>query len=557
MEDTRPETKTAVSLGGDAASDLRSLSDAAREVPPGVRPPASAAKSVWSPTLADFLFLSLIVWLFLAGPNGWVALLSDGDTGWHIRIGDWIREHRTFPRQDFLSFSKAGEPWFAWEWGAELFMSYLHSWAGMKGVVLGIGIWIPAYLMIVFRHAMWRGATPLIALPILLVASGSSAIHYLARPHIFTLVFLAAALWMIEADRRRPDARIWLLVPLTLVWANIHGGFLSVVACLGLVAAGSGIAREWTRMWRYGALAAACLAVTLVNPYGYHLHEHILAYLKSDWIREAVDEFQSPSFRSEAMFMYEAILIVSLVTTYRAVRRGNWADALLVVGWAHFSLGAVRHVPIFLLVAGPILAAELSQWWQEIVPGLPRRAVLRTFDRLSRDLQPGFLRNSVWVLAPVLILAAVDRPLSWPRTFPELKFPVSLIERYKTAIAGKRVLTTDEWGDYLSYRFYPQQRVFFDGRSDFYGEKLGRIYLSLMQGGANAEAQVEQFQFDAVLVPPEWPIHKSLRANPEWELLADEGKVILLRRRSKAMANKFYGNDVFQANENPRTGRKN
>jgi hypothetical protein len=522
----------------DAAIDLRALSESIG-VPaeaPGV--PAPKAQ-FWKPTMADFLFLSLIIWLFLAGPNGWVALLSDGDTGWHIRIGDWILQHHAFPRTDFLSFSKAGEPWYAWEWGSEVAMSWLHSWAGMKGVVLGLGLMIPAYLLIVFRHAMWRGATPLVALPILLVASGSSAIHYLARPHIFTLVFLAGALWLLESDRRANSWKIWLLIPLTIVWTNLHGGFLSLVACLGLAAVGSGLAREWVAAKRYGLLTVLCLAASVVNPYGYHLHEHIVAYLRSDWIKEAVDEFQSPSFRSEAMLFFEILLICSLVTAYRSIRRGNWVDALLVIGWAHFSLSSVRHVPLFLLVSAPILAAELSAWWQEIVPGLPRRAVMRTFDKLSADLRPGFLRNSLWVLVPAVLLAVIDRPIAWPRTFPELKFPVSTVEKYRGDIEGKRVLTTDEWGDYLSYRFFPVQRVFFDGRSDFYGEKLGRVYLSLMQGGALAEEQVEQYQFDTVLVPREWAIQASLRRKPNWELLADTEKVVLLRRRVANPVKKF------------------
>jgi len=542
----QPDTKTQdlpAIAEQDVAAGLRSLSESTRV--DAVTPVAVAAvappPSIWAPSLADFLYLSLIVWLFLAGPNGWLALLSDGDTGWHIRVGDWIREHRSFPRQDFLSFSKAGEPWFAWEWASEVAMSYLHDWAGLKGVVLGLGLMIPAYLMIGFRHAMWRGATPLIALPILLLASGSSAIHYLARPHVFTLLFLAAGLWMIEADRRAPSRRIWLLVPLAILWTNIHGGFLSLVACLGLVAAGSALSKDWRAARRYGVLAAVCLGVSLVNPYGYHLHEHIVAYLRSDWIKEAVDEFQSPSFRSEAIFLYEILLFASLISVYRAVRQGNWVDALLVVGWAHLSLTSVRHVPIFLLVAGPILAGELSAWWREIVPGLPKRAVLRTFNKLSEDLQGGFLRNSVWVLAPVLVLVAVDRPVNWPKTFPELKFPVQTVEKHRAEIEGKKVLTTDEWGDYLAYRFYPVQRVFFDGRSDFYGEKLGRVYLSLLQGGAAAEEQVERFQFDTVLVPKEWAIQSALRNKPGWELLSDDGKVVLLRRRGATSPSKVLG----------------
>ncbi len=537
----QPEIEHRVTTAS-AESDLRTLSEAVATVQPaGTHSLEVAPKgnSWWTPTLADFLFLSLIVWLFLAGPNGWIALLSDGDTGWHIRVGDWIREHRAFPRVDFMSFSKPGEPWFAWEWGAEVAMSALHTLAGMKGVVLGFGLLIPAYLLVLFRHAMWRGATPLLALPILLIASGSSAIHYLARPHLFTLLLLAVSLWMLEADRRKPTGRIWLLIPLTIVWANLHGGFLGLVACVGLVAAGSALAKEWGPAIRYAALAAGCFAVSVVNPYGYHLHEHILSYLRSDWIREAVDEFQSPSFRSEAMLLFEILLFASLISVYRCVRRGNWADALLVVGWAHLSLGSVRHVPIFLLVAAPILAGELTAWWNELSPRLPRRALLRTLDHLSSDLRPGFVRNSVWVVAPVLLLVALDRPISWPTTFPEVKFPVSVIEAHRGEIEGKRVLTTDEWGDYLSYRFYPVQRVFFDGRSDYYGETLGRVYLSLMQGGVEAESQVERFQFDTVLVPREWPIQRALRKSGKWEVLADGEKAVLLRRRVVTVGKKF------------------
>jgi hypothetical protein len=546
------EYRVAGDIGGDAASALRRLS---ATVATGSGRPVT--KSIWIPTLADFLFLSLIVWLFLAGPNGWLALLSDGDTGWHIRVGDWIREHRAFPRQDFLSFSKAGEPWFAWEWGAEVWMSLLHRWAGLKGVVLGMGLFIPAYLIIMFRHALWRGATPLIALPILLLASGSSAIHYLARPHIFTLAFLSISLWMIEADRRNRSTRIWILVPLTIVWANLHGGFLGLVACLGLVSVGALLSKDQAAARRYATLAAVCLFASVANPYGYHLHQHIVAYLRSDWIREAVDEFQSPSFRSEAMLLFEVLLIGSLISVYRAIRHGNWVDALLVVGWAHLSLSSVRHVPIFLLVAGPILAAELSAWWKELVPGLQPRAVLRTLDKLSGDLLPGFTRNSIWILLPAIILVFVDRPIAWPKAFPDVKFPVTLIEQHKDVIEGKRVLTTDEWGDYLSYRFYPRQKVFFDGRSDFYGEALGRVYLSLMQGGALAEEQVDRLGFDVVLVPREWAIQASLRRNSGWEIVADRQKAVLLRRKNVAPPLTNFGNDDSAANENKPNSRKN
>jgi len=503
--------------------------------------PLEPKRSLWTPSLADFLFLSLIIWLFLAGPNGWLALLSDGDTGWHIRAGDWMRQHGTVPYTDMFSFSKPGAPWFAWEWLAELLFSYLHEWAGLKGVVLFCGMLIPTYLLIIFRHMLWRGASPLLALGIILLTSGCSAIHYLARPHLFTLVFLAAALWLIDAELVRPTRRIWLLVPLTILWANLHGGFLALIACLGAVVLGQLLSRQYLAARRFALVGATCLAASVVNPYGIQLHIHVFHYLRSDWIKSVVDEFQSPVFRSEAMFFYEILLLAGAAACAGLARKGRWSDVLLVLLWAHLSLGAVRHVPVFLLVAAPRIAAEFSDWWRAFVESSTRRSIARTFDELSSDLVPRFARNSIWVAAPILILIAFDKPFAWPRQFPVLRFPIAMIEQNLPSIAGRRVLSSDEWGDYLLYRFPVTQRVFFDGRSDFFGPEIGKDYIALMNAAPEWAAILDKYQFESALLPIGWPLQAHLKKDPNWQLVETDKDSILFTRRVLTEASNVYG----------------
>jgi hypothetical protein len=503
---------------------------------PEPKSPSPTPRLRWSPSLADFLFLSLIIWLFLAGPNGWLALLSDGDTGWHIRTGDWIRQHGTVPHTDLFSFSKPGAAWFAWEWLAEILFSYLHDWAGLKGVVLFCGMLIPTYLLILFRHMLWRGSTTLLALGMILLISGCSAIHYLARPHLFTLVFLAIALWLLDADIESPTRRIWLLVPLSLLWANLHGGFLALIACLGAVAAGQAVSRNVPGAVRYGSVAAACLLASVVNPYGLQLHFHIVQYLRSDWIKSVVDEFQSPSFRSEAMLYYEILLLAGAAACVGLAKKGRWSDVFLVLLWAHLSLGAVRHVPVFLLVAAPRIAAEFSDWWRLFVNSTARRSITRTFDELSFDLLPRFSRNSIWVALPILVLIALDKPIAWPRQFPAHRFPIALIEQNLPHIEGRRVLSTDEWGDYLLYRFPVVQRVFFDGRSDFFGPEVGKDYIALMNAGPEWASILDKYKFDSALLPPTWPLQSHLRKDPNWELVSSDKDAILFKRRALVVA---------------------
>src|ERR1035438_10726049 len=67
------------------------------------------------PSLTDFAFLMPIAFLF-GRMDGVQTLLSDCDTGWHIRTGDWIVANHLIPTHDVFSFSKPGGIWFAWEW---------------------------------------------------------------------------------------------------------------------------------------------------------------------------------------------------------------------------------------------------------------------------------------------------------------------------------------------------------------------------------------------------------------------------------------------------------
>ncbi len=61
------------------------------------------------PSLADFLFIALIAWLFMSsGAHGWQSLLADADVGWHIRTGEYILDHHQVPHHDLYSFSKPG-----------------------------------------------------------------------------------------------------------------------------------------------------------------------------------------------------------------------------------------------------------------------------------------------------------------------------------------------------------------------------------------------------------------------------------------------------------------
>jgi hypothetical protein len=349
---------------------------------------------------------------------------------------------------------------------------------------------------------------------------------------LFTLLLVPACLWLLEADRRKNTRWVWALVPVTALWTNLHGGFLVFLACLGLLVAGTTIEvllgrRRWPEIRRYSALLLACSAASFLNPYGIALHTHILEYLRLDWIRNMVQEFQAPTFRSEGQIQFEALLLIGLVVTGFLLKRRMVTESLWILFLAHSSLVSVRHAPLFAAIAGPIVASELSAWWSASAEGGKKSSIVGILLQIGKDITPAFRWTSIWPAAAILALVLIDAPLKWPRDFPTEAFPIKMIHENADLLQSGRLLTTDQWGDYLIYSYYPKQKVFFDGRSDFYGEKLGQEYFHLLQGAYDWQAILRRHRFDVALLPVEWPLASLLKLDPAWKVVKDDSRAVL------------------------------
>ena len=391
---------------------------------------------------------------------------------------------------------------------------------------------------------IWRGAAVHVATLIAILAVDASNIHFLARPHIFTLLLIPGSLWMIERDFRKPTGAIWLLIPMTALWTNLHGGFLVLISSLAIFAAVSGALAlvdrgdgDWNRrFWRYACLTAACSLATLANPFGYHLHAHIAQYLRSDWIMRAVEEFQSPQFRSESIFKFEVLLFLGLCSIPGLVQGKEIPSAVLIMLWAHEALKSVRHVPIYAFISGPAIATELTAVWNRCTVGKDRQSPLGALRDLVSELGIHARRSSIWVPVFVVLLYVLTPARNWPSDFPAPRFPVQLVSRnaarWPAGKVPRRMLSSDAWGGYLIYHFYPEKTVFMDGRSDFYGAKLGNEYVCLRSACADSSALLDHYGVDSALIPLDWPLVRMLRQDTRWRLVDEDKMAIWFERRT-------------------------
>jgi len=452
--------------------------------------------------LALSLFAALYALVFYNAPE---QLYRDSDTGWHIVTGERIADRGAVPRVDEYSFSKPGGAWFAWEWVADVAMGLVHKQAGLRGVALLYiaAIAFSAWLWVRLSFACGANffAICLLASPMLTTAQ----LHWLARPHVFGWVLLLVALTLLERARMSVP---WAFI-IGVIWANVHGSFfLLPVFCVF-----------------YGARAAALAAVvaSFINPYGWELHRHLVAYLRNTELLSRVAEFQSFNFHSEGAWQVGVVLLVGMTGFVCALAAGQRSRALTLLLLSAMALRTARGLPVLAMAGLPLAAgaisAALNAW--HLLPHFVRRA-LEYGDRLGALQAP--LKGSVSgaVCFVLLALAALGSRAG----FPAKEFPVAAVERLPE---GTRLLAPDKYGGYLIYRFKGARKVYFDGRSDYYGAAFMKEFVDLVEVRAGYEDIVTKYGFTHALLPPRYSLIPALEKSGWTRLYADESSVLLQR----------------------------
>jgi hypothetical protein len=499
------------------------------------------------PSLQDIAFL-LPIFVLFARMKGTQLLFSDGDTGWHILTGEWILSHRAVPHVDLFSFSKPNAPWFAWEWGWDVAAAAVHHYAGLAGIGFVITAMLGLFSLLVYRLALSASHNNLLSILITALTAAVSSIHWLARPHLVSWIFALLFLNILESVRLNASAfsfALYIVLPvLTVFWTNLHGGFvagLMIIGCYALGEAMTGIFRAetsaiggslrsgWTLSFRYWQSFALCAAATFINPYGWQLHKHIYSYLSDSDLLDKIQEFQSISFHAGPALYFEIMLVLAVFAVLQNVKELQFTPVLLICLWSHLALVSARHIPLFAIVAAPFVAATLSAGIGRIrqVPILSEASVLLTDisgDLRAMELTPRLHLTSAAALLLIAGLFALGQPPFTPQ-FNRDNFPVQAIPVLKSHPG--RVFTTDQWGDYLLYRLYPAQRVFFDGRSDFYGNDFVKVNQRLIAAEHDWKSLLRRFEIGLVVLKPEMPLSAVLKLTSGAKVLFDDGSVIV------------------------------
>jgi hypothetical protein len=467
--------------------------------------------------------VTLVYCLFLF--QGYRKLFRDSDAGWHIRAGEAILSTGDLPRTDPYSFTRAGQPWLAWEWMADIAAGAIDRAAGLSGVALFYAAAIAAGVWLWFRLNWALDGNFLLACAMASLLLSTCNIHWLARPHVLSWLFLLAAL--LYAERARPPFRFRHAVEIaifTALWANIHASFFFAPLIALIYAAGHATRRGATRWFLWAAVVSAI--APLANPYGWHLYEHVFRYLTDSELLARIGEFQSFDFHAAGSWPIIVTLLVGVAGGTLALlgkRLEHFALAMLIAAMA---LRSARALPLVALLVLPLANAAITGT-------LRRAAVLEGFLAYSARLRAMDARFSGLALVPLVLLACfalLRTPAIQAATgFPPDQFPVAAYSQVAALPANARLFAPDKFGGYLIYRSQGARKVFFDGRSDLYGAEFLKQYARMVQVRPGWREYWESFHFTHALVPNDYSLIPALE-QIGWKVVYHDQTVTLLVR---------------------------
>ncbi len=343
-------------------------------------------------------------------------------------------------------------------------------------------------------------------------------------------------------------------MPLFALWANVHGGFLYGLVLVGVFVGGdvlelgSGLGSAegvWGGVWgtgsagglrsagggrllyHLGALGVAGVAC-LVNPVGPGLYAHVLGWFGQRYVIDNTGEYLSPDFhrRSVQIFLFALVLVVFALALSR--RRIRWSRLAVVVVGVFFALYSGRNIPLFAVTALPLLALELDGEWR----ALP----------WARRLGAGFAAGDraaiagIWsgvVAAGLVVLMASGgrvggRTLVRASFAPDI-FPVRAVERARAAHLDGRMFNSFGWGGYLLWA-WPEQKVFIDGQTDFYGEKVFRTYQEIAGLQPGWRTKLDSLGISLAVIDTRSALANELEHEPGWRRWYGDSVAVVLRR---------------------------
>jgi hypothetical protein len=442
-----------------------------------------------------------------------IANLSSVDLAYHLRAGGDILDGHGIPATDTFTFTAAGQPWFDQQWAAQVILAGTYRLAGWGGLAILRAVLVGVVFGCTFAACHIEGLSRRTAAIVTLGAFVVAAPTLALRPQLLGMALFALGLLVITLRRRRPWI-VFLIVPLTLVWANVHGSFflgplLAALAWLQDLHERSPRART--------TLAAAILAAlaTIVTPFGPAVWAYAAGLSTNPSVTERIVEWQPTSIRTiPGLLFFASALLVALVLATRG-RRIPWSTLVWLATFFVIGVWAIRGIAWWPLAAAVALAGVLAYG----------------HDRWSAEPVERPRRPNVLIAGAVVVAGFALLPM-WRPTDAGLQAPVGVVAAAPSALTarlreiarpGDRLYNPQEYGSWFEFAL-PDAPVAVDSRIEVIPEAVWDDYDAVSSGRADWSAILDRWGVTLVLASSSrgQALLDRLSHDPDWRPAATD-----------------------------------
>lgn len=386
--------------------------------------------------------------------------IGDSDLWARLAAGASVWETGRVFESDPFAFTPKLEHWIDHEWGAGFIYFGLIRFFGPTSLLLFKIVSAFTALGLAVGAARRLGVRPetLLLLGVPCALALLPGYVPVVRSHALTYMFFAFTLYGLEQMRAGRRWPAFVLVPLMIVWANSHGGFVSGLGTIGVYTAESLLRRRHVPL--FALTLASCAAVTFINPYGVRYWQYLIPALLHD--RPHIEEWQPlPLWRWDSFVGFRlAFVIVTacILAGWKGTReRLSLPGMVMLALTAYLAWSSRRHAPFFglaaLAFAGPFIESALGR--------------LPFASRLNGDeapVRPAHLMAALYVVLTLAVLFTYQAGLSFRVLAPVGFFPVRESDILMYSGARGNLAVPFRWGSYALWRHYPELKVSMDGR---------------------------------------------------------------------------------------------
>jgi hypothetical protein len=455
----------------------------------------------------------------------------DPDVWWHLRTGQLIVQTHAVFHTDPYSFTRLGQPWVDHEWLSQVLIFGLYRLAGWGGLIAGFGAVTATAFLVVFFRCPGR---PYVAGVMTLLGAFASAPSRGVRPQMLTLLLASVLILVLERSYQHPKL-LWWTPALMLLWVNVHAGYALGIVLMALFLVGDmldvafGFKDGPPSTVRFRALALAILACTAVaglNPYGAAMYAYPLATLRSRFMQSYIGEWLSPDFHQHKYLPFLLMIVATVALSALSPRRSRPREILLLSVMTYAALCSVRHIPIYALVAIPILSGMVQAWLQE-------RGLAKRIESKPTSMTPlKTLTNAVLLGGFLVFMVVRVRYVAGRQAEMEAQeLPAAAVSFIATHRPPAPILNHYNWGGYFIWRLYPEYRVYIDGRADLYGDAfMDDLATTYYLRGDSWQSPLEKWGIRTVVLPPDAPLVTALSAMPAWKTIYADAQAVVLTK---------------------------